>query len=121
MILFRGLEEIILVTCLVISNVSLAALKNYHSSILTINKVDIVNNNLVILPVKQFAKRSETLIGSAADTRYDNDLMFALCSECDHLPQLRSGGLCGRVRQQLREFDSAAVLITSSHFRPSGG
>ena len=48
MILFRGLEEIILVTCLVISNVSLAALKNYHSSILTINKVDVVNEHPVI-------------------------------------------------------------------------
>ena len=103
MILFRGLEEIILVTCLVISNVSLAALKNYHSSILTINKVDVVNEHPVISPVQQFAKKFDMRMRARLDLLETSNmimtLMLALCSECDHLPQLRSGGLCGRLRQ----------------------
>ena len=103
MILFRGLEEIILVTCLVISNVSLAALKNYHSSILTINKVDVVNEHPVISTVQQFAKKFDMRMRARLDLLETSNmimtLMLALCSECDHLPQLRSGGLCGRLRQ----------------------
>ena len=39
MILFQGLEEVLLMSCLITSNFCLVCLKNYHSSILTINKV----------------------------------------------------------------------------------